>query len=143
MHIDHVSILVFVAVSYSLFPRTDLVHSDDAFFVRFWPRARLRFDLRRIGDAERARQALALTARVGRAQVLHEQSKLARATRVVAAGGDGTVSWAAVLLTNACAHLSVDPAPLCAMPLGTGNEVRATTVVRRRWQMRLSRSWER
>mmetsp|Transcript_39262 Transcript_39262/g.73664 ORF Transcript_39262/g.73664 Transcript_39262/m.73664 type:complete len:529 (-) Transcript_39262:812-2398(-) len=60
-------------------------------------------------------------------RVLHEQSKLARATRVVAAGGDGTVSWAAVLLTNACAHLSVDPAPLCAMPLGTGNEVSRCT----------------
>jgi hypothetical protein len=47
--------------------------------------------------------------------------------RVVAAGGDGTVSWVATMLASICDDEKLPLPPLAAMPLGTGNELARNT----------------
>ena len=48
--------------------------------------------------------------------------------RFVAAGGDGTVSWVAELVGDACALVGTDNVPpIAILSLGTGNELARVT----------------
>uniref|UniRef100_A0A7S0RMR8 Diacylglycerol kinase n=1 Tax=Pyramimonas obovata TaxID=1411642 RepID=A0A7S0RMR8_9CHLO len=74
-------------------------------------------------------QKLCPTPDILRGQVLKviQLHHRAQGIRIVAAGGDGTVSWVASLIEEACQKLNIDNVPMAVLPCGVGNEVSRCT----------------